>query len=250
MALPLLLAGCATVPLTGRQQVLLMSEQEERALGAQTFRDYLAKATPSRDPAARGQVTRVGRRIAAVTGRDDFRWDFRVVDEDQVNAFCLPGGKVVVYTGLLERVDSDDELAAVLGHEVAHAIARHGAERASQEMLVGLGMSVAAGLIVARSHDSTSAGLIVAALGAGATVGILLPYSRLHESEADRMGLIYMAMAGYDPRAALRFWQRMQAMEGRGATPEFLSTHPADDTRVAAIQAALPEAMARYRPGP
>jgi len=248
LLLPLLLAGCGTVPLTGRQQMLLMSEQEERALGARAFRDYLAKAAPSRDPAHRAQVTRVGQRIAAATGRTDLRWEFRVVVEEQVNAFCLPGGKVVVNTGLLERVGDDDELAAVIGHEAAHAIARHGAERASQEMLAGLGLSVAAGIIGARATDSAAAGLAIAALGAGATVGILLPYSRLHESEADRMGLIYMARAGYDPRAAARFWRRMQAMEGRGGTPEFLSTHPADATRIAGIEAALPEALSHYRP--
>lgn len=243
------LVACEAVPVTGRRQVVLMTDLEERALGVQAFRDVLARERPSPDPRRVARVNRVGRRIAAATGRPDLRWDFRVVERDEVNAACLPGGKVVVYTGLLDRVASDDELAAVLGHEVAHAVARHSAERLTQEMLADLGVSLVAELVGVKSRDPVLSAAVMAALGAGAAVGILLPYSRLHEAEADAMGLIFMADAGYDPRAALRFWQRMQVHQAtRPQTPEFLSTHPAGASRIEAIAAALPGAMARYRP--
>lgn len=215
-------------------------------MGLAAFRDILKKETLSDDPAANALVTRVGSRIAAATGRTDYKWEFKVIENDKVaNAFCLPGGKVAVYTGLLPVAKDEAGLAAVIGHEVAHAIARHGGERLSQEILVA-GITAAA---VMSTDDPKKRDLYAGLLGAGAVVGFLLPYSRLHESEADRMGLITMAKAGYDPRAALDLWRRMaEANKGKGKPPEFLSTHPADATRIRQIEQWLPEAMGHYRP--
>jgi len=244
----LVIAACGNVPLTGRSQLQLISVQEEMKMGLAAYQDVLKKEKVSHDPALNELVTRVGRRIAAATGQNNYAWEFKVIEDDkQINAFCLPGGKVAVYTGMKQVVSSEDELAAVIGHEVAHAIARHGGERVSQQLLVE-GLTVAA---VLSAKNEQKAGLYAGLIGAGAAVGLLLPYSRLHESEADRMGLIYMARAGYDPRAAVTLWQRMaEASKGRGKPPEFLSTHPADDTRIRQIQGWLPEALRAYRPRP
>lgn len=241
----LLLAGCQNVPLTGRSQLQMISEQQERRMGLTSFQEILDKEKLSRDSAVNERVRRIGMRIAAATGRNDYEWEFKVIEDDkQINAFCLPGGKVAVYTGLLPVAQDDAGLAAVIGHEVAHAIARHGGERLSQEMLV-TGLTVAT---VVATHDSKNRDLYAGLLGAGAAVGFLLPYSRLHESEADRMGLIYMARAGYDPRAAVGLWQRMAATaKDKGKPPEFLSSHPADETRIRDIQRWLPEALGHYR---
>jgi predicted Zn-dependent protease len=242
----LLLAGCQNVPLTGRSQLQMISEKQERSMGLTSYREILDKEKLSQDSVANERVQRIGARIAAATGRTDYQWEFKLIDDDEVlNAFCLPGGKVAVYTGLLPVAQDDAGLAAVIGHEVAHAIARHGGERLSQEILVA---GVTAVTVVA-TRDSKKRDLYAGLLGAGAAVGFLLPYSRLHESEADRMGLIYMAKAGYDPHAAIGLWQRMAAAgKGKAKPPEFLSTHPADQTRIKEIERWLPEAMSYYRP--
>lgn len=242
----LLLAGCQSVPLTGRSQLLMISEQQERRMGLASFKEIIEKETLSEDPVINERVQRIGRRIAAATGRADYAWEFRVIaDDKQINAFCLPGGKVAIYTGILPVAQDDAGLAAVIAHEIAHAIARHGGERLSQEMLVA-GLTVAT---VVATRDSRNRDLYAGLLGAGAAVGFLLPYSRLHESEADRMGLIYMAKAGYDPRAAVGLWQRMAAAsKGQARPPEFLSTHPADTTRIQEIERWLPEALSHYKP--
>jgi predicted Zn-dependent protease len=244
--LALLLAGCGSVPVTGRSQLLLVSEQQEIKMGLTSFREIIGKEKLVTDPEVNARVQRIGQRIAAATGRSDYQWEFKVIDNDKsMNAFCLPGGKVAVYTGILPVAQDDAGLATVIAHEVAHAIARHGGERLSQEMVVA-GLSLAT---VVAAKDSPNRDLYVGLLGAGAAVGFLLPYSRLHESEADRMGLIYMAKAGYDPRAALGFWQRMAAAaKGKSKPPEFLSTHPADETRIKEIERWLPEALSHYRP--
>ncbi len=242
----MLLAACQNVPLTGRSQLQIVSEQQERRMGLASFKEILAKEKLSGDPMLNERISRIGMRIAAATGRNDYEWEFRVIDDDKtLNAFCLPGGKVAVYTGILPVAQDDAGIAAVIGHEVAHAIARHGGERLSQEMLVA-GLTVAT---VVATRDARKRDLYAGLLGAGAAVGFLLPYSRLHEAEADRMGMIYMAKAGYDPRAAIDLWQRM-AVEGKDKTkpPEFLSTHPADETRIANLRRWLPEALGHYRP--
>ena len=239
--------ACATVPVTGRRQVILLSEGEERQMGLSSYHEVLKKSRLSSDAVATEQVRRVGRRIAEATGRADYQWEFNLIEDKQANAFCLPGGKVAVYTGILPLTRDDAGLAAVLGHEVAHAIARHGGERVSQGLLVQVPLVVAQ--VALAGNDPAMTRQVTALLGAGATVGILLPWSRTQESEADHLGLIYMAKAGYDPHAARDLWVRMaEASKGSARPPEFLSTHPAEATRIKQIEAWLPEALQYYQP--
>ena len=240
------IGSCSTVPLTGRSQLLLLPESEELAMGLHSYQEVLAKEKISADPALNALVQRVGHRIAEATGRSDFDWEFRVIENDKtVNAFCLPGGKVAVYTGILPITKDEAGLAAVMGHEVAHAIARHGGERVSQNLLVQVGMAMVAASLNARDPQMTQ--LVTGLLGAGATVGILLPFSRDHESEADHLGLILMAKAGYDPHAARELWVRMaEASKGHEKPSLFLSTHPADETRIRQIEGWMPEALKYY----
>ncbi len=243
----LLATACATVPVTGRHQLLLLSEGQETQMGLTAYQQILKKSKLSTDPVATEQVRRVGKRIAEATGRSDFQWEFNLIEDKQANAFCLPGGKVAVYTGLLPITRDDAGLAAVLGHEVAHAIARHGGERVSQGLLVQVGL--AATQIALARNDPAAVQQVTALLGAGATVGLLLPWSRTQESEADHLGLILMAKAGYDPHAALDLWRRMaEAAKGSGRPPEFLSTHPSEATRIVQIEGWIPEAMQYYHP--
>lgn len=244
----LVAAACQTVPVTGRQQLQLISEQEEVKMGFNSFQEVLSKEKVSADLKTNEWVTRVGSRIAAATGKTDYKWEFRVIDDDkQVNAFCLPGGKVAVYTGILPVARDDAGLAVIIGHEVAHAIARHGGERVSQQLLAE-GASAAAVLALG-GRDPNRANLYAGLLGVGATVGVLLPYSRLQEAEADRLGMIYMAKAGYDPRAARDLWLRMaETGKGKSKPLEILSTHPADATRIRNIEERIPEALQYYRP--
>ena len=241
------LAACSTVPVTGRHQLLLLSESQEVQMGLDAYRQVLKKSKLSTDPVATEQVRRVGRRIAEATGRTDYQWEFNLIEDKQVNAFCLPGGKVAVYTGLLQITRGGALLAAVIGHEVAHAIARHGGERVSQALLVQVGL--AATQVALARNDPGTVQQVTALLGAGATVGLLLPWSRTQESEADHLGLILMAKAGYDPHAALELWSRMaEASKGRERPPEFLSTHPSEATRIKQIETWIPEAMQFYVP--
>lgn len=242
----LLVAACETVPLTGRHQLLLFPEGQELHMGATAYRDVLKKGKVSADPTLNDQVTRVGHRIAQATGRNDYQWEFKVLDDKQVNAFCLPGGKVAVYTGILPLTRDDAGLAAVLGHEVSHAIARHSGERLSQQLGVQLGL-VGAQLALS-GQDPRMAQLGTTALGALATGAVLLPFSRAQESEADHLGLIYMAKAGYDPTAARDLWIRMSQSSKGQKPPEFLSTHPSDETRIKQIETWLPEARQYYQP--
>lgn len=235
-------SGCATVPYTNRSQLLISSEAEEVRLGADVYRDVLKKEKVVHDPAVVGPVREVGQRIAAAANRPDYQWEFNVIDAPQVaNASVLPGGKVLVYSGLFAVAQDTAGLASVLGHEVGHAIARHGGERMSQGTLVQLGQ-LAVGTAVAFSDNTPAAKQgIMAAFGLGAQYGVMLPFSRSQESEADHIGLILMAKAGYDPEAALKLWQRFAA-QGGGAPPEFLSTHPSYSTRQETIRGWLGEA--------
>ena len=237
--------GCETVPYTGRRQIQLVSPTEEAQMGVQSFQQIVGKATLSTDAQANALVQRVGSRIAAVTDLG-YQWEFRVIQDDkQVNAFALPGGKVAVYTGMLPVTRDEAGLAAVLGHEIGHVLARHGGERLSQQMGVQSATQVLAGLA---SSNPATVQLVGAALGAGAQVGVLLPWSRQQESEADHLGLILMAKAGYDPHAALELWKRM-AEAAKGQRPsQWLSTHPSEETRIEQIQGWLPEALTYYRP--
>jgi metalloendopeptidase OMA1, mitochondrial len=239
--------ACATVPVTGRHQILLLSEGDERQMGLSAYQEVLKKSRLSSDPVATEQVRRVGRRIAEATGRTDYKWEFNLIEDKQANAFCLPGGKVAVYSGILPITRDDAGLAAVLGHEVAHAIARHGGERVSQGLLVQVGL--AATQVALARNDPGTVRQVTALLGAGTTVGLLLPWSRTQESEGDHLGLIYMAKAGYDPHAARDLWVRMaEASRGSSRPPEFLSTHPSEATRIRQIEAWLPEALQYYQP--
>jgi len=243
------MTACQTVPITGRSQLLLLSEADEMQMGIQSYREVVKKSKLSTDPATNDLVKRVGTRIAAATGRTDFPWEFVVIEDRQANAFALPGGKVAVYTGILPITKDETGLATVLGHEVAHAVARHGAERMSQGLLVQVGL---AGTMAALSkRDPQTIQTVGALLGAGAAVGLMLPWSRSQESEADHLGLIYMAKAGYNPSAARDLWIRMaEASKGHDRPPEFLSTHPSESTRIKQIEAWLPEASQYYRPTP
>lgn len=243
-----LAVACETVPITGRSQLMLVPESEEIQMGLQAYHEILRKSKVSRDPQLNDLVTRVGSRIAQATERLDYRWEFRVIEDDkQINAFALPGGKVAVYTGILPVTKDDVGLATVLGHEVAHAIARHGGERLSQGLLVEAGLATVQAAM-ARS-DPRTVRLVTGFLGAGAAVGVILPFGRAQESEADHLGLIFMAKAGYDPHAAIAFWQRMErAAQGRRNPPEFLSTHPSHEARIRQIELWIPEAMQYYHP--
>jgi predicted Zn-dependent protease len=248
MALLLGLSGCTSVPESGRSQLLLVSPAQEIDLGASEFRK-LKQTTPiSRDFRANAMLQRVGQRIAAVAPLPGARWEFVLFDQPgNANAFCLPGGKVGVYTGMLKIAQDEAGLAAVIGHEVAHAVAHHGAERMSRSMIVDMG-----GQLLDHALQTRSGGLrqgLRQAYGIGSQLGIMLPHSRQQELEADRLGLIYMARAGYDPRQAIDFWLRFSDYaRRRGSQPlEFLSTHPLDNARMAQIQAFLPQAMAEYQ---
>ncbi len=246
-----MLVSCETAPISGRSQLILLSPGEESKLGLQAYQEILKKEKISTDPALNAMLQRVGARIAAATGRTDYQWEFKLIENDKmINAFCLPGGKVAVYTGILPLTRDEAGLAAVIGHEVAHATARHGAERMSQGLLVQAGLAVGAIAAGASNQSAGSTQALLGALGAGATLGIILPFSRLQETEADRLGLTYMARAGYDPRAARDLWVRMgQASAKMGSsTPEWMSTHPSNASRIRDIEAMLPEAMAQYKP--
>lgn len=237
-------AACETVPVTGRTQLNMVDEGTEQKLGEQAFGEIKAKSKISKDPAANAMVQRVGQRVAAASGLKE-NWEFIVIDEPQVNAFALPGGKIAVYTGILPVAGDDAGLATVLSHEVGHVMAHHAAERISQSQIIDAGTGVAA--ILLGGATGTDPNAVAGLLGAGAAVGLTLPFGRQQEYEADRIGLTLMARAGYDPRSAVGFWQRMSQKSGGGG-PEFLSTHPAGENRVARIQELLPEALAQYKP--
>ncbi len=242
--------GCATVPYTNRSQLLTVSEAEETQLGISAYKEVLRKEVLVHDPAVVDLVRRVGERIAKAADKPKYQWEFAVIDDDSmINAFALPGGKVAVYTGLFPVAQDEAGLAAVMGHEVAHALAHHGAERMSQGQLAQLGgVALAIGLGAAGAGGVTG-DMAMQAYGLGAQVGILLPYSRAQESEADHIGLILMAKAGYNPEAALGLWQRMENLNDK-APVEFLSTHPSPGTRQQDIRRWLPEAEGYYHADP
>ena len=237
---------CYKAPVTGRSQLILISPEMAAQMGATAFQDLLSKEELSNDPRYNEAVRRVGTRIAGVSNTPNQSWDYKVIkDDNTINAFALPGGKVGVYTGILPIAETEAGLATVIGHEVAHVAARHGAERMSAGILAELG---AVGLSAAlRNSDPTVLNAIMQAYGIGVTVGGILPFSRSQESEADRIGLIYMAQAGYDPRESVAFWQRMgEATKNRPSPPEFLATHPSYGTRINNLNRWLPEAMYYY----
>ena len=254
----LLIAACSTVPLTGRKQLNLIPSSQMLSMSYQEYGTFLKSNKVSADAQATAMVKRIGGRIQGAVERyfkqkriesslAGYQWEFNLVEDKQVNAWCMPGGKVVVYTGILPVTQTEAGLAVVMGHEIAHAVAEHGNERMSQGLLAQLG---GIGLDVAlKDKPQQTRELWQGAFGLGAQVGVLLPFSRTQESEADELGLTFMAMAGYDPHEAVTFWQRMSAKKGGQTPPEFLSTHPSDETRIRQIQEHLPEAMKYYSPG-
>lgn len=251
----LLITACSTVPITGRKQLSLIPQSEMLSMSYQQYDEFLKSNKLSTDQEKTAMVKRVGGRIQKAVETyfaqnnmsdylRDFRWEFNLVESEEVNAWCMPGGKVVVYTGLLPVAQNEAGLAVVMGHEIAHAIAEHGNERMSQQLVAQMGgMALSAAL---QNKPEKTQALWMTVFGVGAQVGVLLPYSRTQESEADELGLIFMAMAGYDPNEAVNFWQRMSA--GKGASiPEFLSTHPSDQTRINNLKKLVPEAMKYYQ---
>jgi metalloendopeptidase OMA1, mitochondrial len=246
--LALLLCSCTVVPETGRKQLLLVDSGQEMQLGLTEF-EKMKQSTPiSKDPAANALVRRVGERIAKIAPLPNAQWEFVVFDAPKTaNAFCLPGGKIGVYTGIFPITKDEAGLATVIGHEVSHAVARHGNERMSQGLLDQLGGQVL-GAALQKSPETTR-NLWLGMYGVSSQVGWVLPHSRSQELEADHIGLLYMARAGYDPRQATLFWRRFQAFNKQNGSPgwEFLSTHPVDETRIGKLEELMPKALAEYQ---
>jgi predicted Zn-dependent protease len=256
LSVVLMFNACDTVPISGRKQLRLISEREMIGMSLQAYDEFLDTSQVLPDTHKDVIVVRrIGNRIKeavikylADNGQskriEGFEWEFNVVNENTVNAWCMPGGKVVVYTGILPVTKDEKSLAVVMGHEIAHAVARHGNERMSQGLAVQLG-GLALSVALSEQRAETQ-NLFLQSYGLGSSLG-MLAYSRNHESEADKLGLVFMAMAGYDPQSSIGFWQRMSEMGGQ-APPQLLSTHPSDETRIADLQAFMPEAMKYYKP--
>jgi metalloendopeptidase OMA1, mitochondrial len=252
--------GCTTNPYTDRSQFVVVPQSQATQMGLQAFQEILSdpKIQLSQSPEEQAAVERVAERIIQAAKKSEyaemansFDWEVVVIKDDQTaNAFALPGGKIAIYTGIFPMAQNDAGLAAIMGHEVVHALARHASERMSQEVLAQVGLTAAAVGLGASGANPAVGEATMAALGLGTRVGVLLPYSRTHESEADTIGLILSATAGYDPREAVRVWQRMQQQSQQAnqeAPPEFLSTHPGHETRIERLQQEMPEALEIYR---
>ena len=254
------LAGCETNPYTGRSQLLMMSMSEEMEMGAQAYDQVKSdpKMRPSQDPREIEPVKRVAARIVEAAKRSkyaemakQFQWEVTIIKDDKTaNAFALPGGKMAVYTGIFPMAKTEAGLAAVMGHEVVHALARHGAERMSQGQLTNATLQVVGAAAGAAGGGGMLGQAAMAALGVGAQVGVLLPFSRKHESEADYIGILLAADAGYDPRESVALWERMGQMSGGGTPSEFMSTHPSHETRIIQLKKWMPEAMAIFQAKP
>ncbi|MRR09485.1 M48 family peptidase [bacterium] len=255
MAALLALSSCATVPVTGRSQLNLVPDSEMMAMSYQQYGEFIKASRLSQNASQTAMVKRVGASIQKAVedyyARNNlsrelagFAWEYSLVDSNEVNAFCMPGGKVVVFSGILPVARTEAGLAVVVGHEIAHAVAKHGSERMSQNLLQQLGGMALQKAVEQKPQETRQ--LWMMAFGLGSQLGVMLPYSRVQEHEADRLGMTFMAMAGYDPSAALDFWQRMSAGSGP-KPPEFLSTHPSDESRIANMKALLPEAMKYYK---
>ncbi len=251
----MLLQACGTVPLTGRKQLQLVSDQEVLALSLQQYQDFIRSAPVETGTKDAAMVKRVGANIASAVETflksngyeselQKYAWEFNLVKDESVNAFAMPGGKVVAFTGLLPVTRDENGLAVVLGHEIAHAVAKHANERISQQIALQYGGAIAGGLLGGSSQAVQQiAGTV---FGLGSQLGVLLPYARRQELESDELGLIFMALAGYDPRTAIAFWQRMAENSQSQGVPEFLSTHPSDENRIARLMEIMPTALKYY----
>ena len=246
----ILFSACGAVPLIGRKQILLVSDQEIFQAGLVQYKEYLNTAVISSDQASTDIVKGVGRKLADATemylrasGLEheiaNFDWEFNLIKDSQINAFCMPGGKIVVYEGLLSVARTPDELAVVLGHEIAHAVAKHSNERMSQQILTQYGIALISSALSEKSVAVRD--LATTVFGLGAKVGMMLPYSRKHEYEADYMGIVFMELAGYDSDSSVTFWKKMAEL-GESSVPEILSTHPSDDKRIANLELKIAEA--------
>jgi predicted Zn-dependent protease len=256
MGILLLISSCSTVVVTNRKQLKLIPTATMNATSFQQYKMFLDSSKVVNNTTQTALVKKVGLNIQKAVEKyftdkgmssklQGYNWEFNLVEDKQVNAWCMPGGKVVVYTGILPITQDESGLAVVMGHEIAHAIADHGNERMSQELVVQMGgMALNEAL---KSKPEQTKALWMTTFGVGAQYGAILPYSRLHESEADQMGLIFMAMAGYDPEKAIEFWTRMSKMSGGQKPPEILSTHPSDETRIKKLKEQLPEAKKYYQ---
>ncbi len=251
IGLLVLFTACSTVPIIGRKQFSFFPESDILAMSNQQYSEFLKSHEIESGTPNDAMIQRVGQRLSAAVMTflkenkledrvKDFNWEFKLVKSNEVNAWCMPGGKIVFYTGILPVCKDEAGIATVMSHEIAHAVARHGNERMSQQIAVQLG-GLALDVALSKKPDETRQ-IFNQAYGVGAVVGFLLPYSRKHETEADKLGLIYLAMADYDPNIAVPFWERMKEMGG-AAPPEFLSTHPSSDSRIKAIKAYIPNAM-------
>lgn len=237
------IVGCAVshAPVSERTQLMLVSESQEVTMGEEAAAEIKQKNKDKLDTKYVERIRSISQKIATVANKPQYQWEFHVIDEKTINAFCLPGGKIFVYTGLIEFADNDAQIASVVGHEVAHAIARHGAERMSMNMASTMLQQVI-GAAVGSEYKQT----FDMAYGYASNLGVMLPYSRRHEHEADSIGLFYMAQAGYDPRDAVKFWEKMQQRSGRSGS-DFLSTHPSDEKRIAELNNIMPEALRYYQ---
>lgn len=255
-SLVLLVSSCSEVAVTGRKQLNLVPDVLMNSMSFQSYSEFLSQNKLGTDTANIQMVKDVGRKIQKAVEQyciennmsdqiSGYKWEFNLVEDPNVNAWCMAGGKVVVYTGILPVTRNEAGLATVMGHEIAHAFAKHGAERMTQELLVEMGGMALSKALASRPEETKN--LLLRSYGTGTQYGILLPYSRKHENEADHLGLIFMAMAGYNPNEAVDFWQRMSALKVGQAPPEFLSTHPADATRIRNIKELIPEAMRYYK---
>ena len=258
LALAWLMSACAPVAGTGRSQLNIVNDSELNQAAALQYRQLIQESKLSSDRAASSMIKRVGARISeaakelmASYGRESeiagYQWEFNLIDSSEVNAFCMPGGKVAFYTGIIPVCKDEAGVAAVMGHEVAHALARHAAERASQQSLANIGATLLGVGLAVGGASSGTAELAQTAFALGSQYGVLLPYSRAHEAEADRIGMSLMAMAGYDPHSAVDLWRRMAQLSGRGSVPGFMSTHPTDQQRISNLEKYLPEAEERYK---
>jgi predicted Zn-dependent protease len=256
ISLIVLIFSCQTVPITGRQQISLIPSENVLSMSYTNYSEFMSKNKVIADSQEARMVKSVGVKIQNAVERyfadnkmsnqlSGYKWEFNLVDNKEVNAWCMPGGKVVVYSGILPVTQDETGLAIVMGHEIAHAIAKHGDERLSQGLLAQMGGTALSTALSQKPKETQE--LFLSAYGLGTQVGVLLPYSRLQESEADRLGLIFMAMAGYDPHPAVDFWKRMSSSKQGASPPEFLSTHPADESRIKNIQKLMPEAMRYYK---
>jgi predicted Zn-dependent protease len=257
LGLVFVVAGCAEVGITGRKQFNFVPDSIITSMSAQQYSEFISQSNVVTGTPEAEMVQRVGARIEVAVNQyckehcdedpfEGYKWEFNLVQDPNINAFAMPGGKVVVYTGILPVAQTEAGLATVMGHEIAHVFAKHGSERMSQQLVVQLG-GVALSTALKNQPEATQS-IFTSAFAVGSQVGLLLPYSRKHESEADHLGLIFMAMAGYDPQEAAAFWQRMATASGGGSTPELLSTHPANETRIKNLQDLVPEAMEYYKP--